>query len=287
MVGAKASGKSHFVAVLINVLQGGLSARFEEPVTLQALDDRTMQRYDEEFRKPLFEQHKILKITRPIVLDPRLRYPLAYQLKIGRNKLKVLNLDFFDTAGEDLDDSELLHRDAKYVLHSDAVIMLLDPLQLASVRKRLEGKVKLPDQARNPLDLVTGITNAMRLAHDPPLSPRQRIEIPLALAFSKLDAVRELMDERSPALAASGHNGAFDRADADEVSESVRSHVHAWDGGALENFVNANWSTVRWFGLSALGQAPVGDDLRHPPAPLRVEDPLLWFLARWKLIRTR
>lgn len=282
MVGAKGAGKTHFIGVLVHQLQNAVGARFGQQLTLQALDERTIKRYDKQFRRPLFEEGHVLAATTTLVSSDDLRYPLVYQLKVGREKLRAMNLVFFDTAGEDLNDRELLDRDARYVAGADAVIMLLDPLQIPAVRERLGGTILLPERAAHPLDLVTRVTDATRLRLE--LPPARRIDRPLALAFSKLDGVRPLMDPGSPALAASRHDRGFDTLDAEEVSESIRAHVFQWAGAELDRFVTANWADVRWFGLSALGRPPVDGELPAGVAPHRVEDPLLWFLAEWGMI---
>ncbi|MGO9976100.1 MAG: TRAFAC clade GTPase domain-containing protein [Solirubrobacteraceae bacterium] len=285
MVGAKGAGKTHVIGVLVYQLQNAVGRRFDQQLTLQALDERTIKRYDEQLRRPLFEQGHVLPATNTLASNEDLRYPLVYQLKVGRQKLRAMNLVLFDTAGEDLNDRDLLDRDARYIAAADAVVMLLDPLQIPAVRERLSGTIPLPDRGAHPLDLVTRITDATRLRLE--LAPHKRIDRPLALAFSKLDAIRPLMDPDSPALAASRHDGGFDAADAEEVSESIRAHVFQWADAALDTFVSANWANVRWFGISALGRSPVDGQLRAGVAPQRVEDPLLWFLAEWGMISTK
>jgi hypothetical protein len=285
MVGAKGSGKTHVVGTLIHELQGNVCTRFNREPTLQPVDERTVQRYRADFHRSLYEEQKVITATRTVTANAALRYPLAYQLKVGRERLRALNLVFFDTAGEDLENRDLLDRDARYVASSDAIIALLDPLQYRAVQDQLNGGIPIPDPAPSALELITRVTDAVRIKLE--LHPRKRIGLPLALVFSKLDAVRGLMDQSSPALRPSGHSGAFDEADAEEVSESIRSHVHEWDGSELENFVTANWSNVKWFGVSALGRPPDGTALSAGVSPVRVEDPILWCLSEWNMIKSR
>ncbi len=286
MVGAKFSGKSNYVGVLIHELQGRVGRRFG--ATLQATDERTIRRYNEDFRRRLFEEQVVIPATETVTARPELRYPLAYQLKLGRNgRQQVMGLVFFDTAGEDLEHGGLLEHDARYVANANAVVVLLDPLQIAGVRNRLShSKLVLPTVRSDPLDIVTRVTIAIRAQPDGP-PPGELIDRPLALVLSKLDAVRDLMDPDSAVLAGEGHGGVYDAYDAEEVHESVRAHVHEWTGPALENFVHANYRVSRWFAVSAFGRPPIGTQLSAGVSPMRVEDPVLWLLAHWRMLGTR
>lgn len=286
MIGAKFSGKSNYVGVLIHELQGRVGQRFG--ATLQATDERTIKRYNAHFRRLLFEEQVVIPATSTVTASPELRYPLAFQLKVGRDgrRQHVMSLVFFDTAGEDLEDGELLEQEARYVANADAVIVLVDPLQIAGVRNRLaRADVELPEVRSDPMDMVTRVTNAIRAQRGIP--PAKPIDRPLALVLSKLDAVRGLMDPGSHALVGDGHDGVYDEDDADEVHESVRSHVHEWTGPALENFVAANYRASRWFATSAFGRPPIGTQLSAGVSPVRVEDPVLWLLRRWGMIRSK
>lgn len=284
LVGPKFSGKTNYVGVLIHELQGRVGQRFG--ATLQATDEQTIKRYNTHFRRLLFEEQVVIPATATVTASPELRYPLAYQLKVGREgRAQVMSLVFFDTAGEDLEEGELLEQEARYVANADAVIVLVDPLQIAGVRDRLaRPDVELPEVRSDPLDMVTRVTNAIRAQRGIP--PAHPIDRPLALVLSKLDAVRGLMDPDSRAVAGDGHDGVYDENDAEEVHESVRSHVHEWAGPALENFVGANYRLSRWFGTSAFGRPPTGTQLPAGVSPVRVEDPVLWLLAQWGMIRS-
>lgn len=279
LVGAKGSGKSHLVAVLVNEIETSWRSRFG--LSLGAGDEATIRR-QKLIRQRLFDDGVTLEATARVGANADLRYPLAFQLRGASRKAGVLNLVFYDTAGEDLENAEALERDARYVVASDAVVMLLDPLQIPFVREQLPGAV-LPPQGPDPLEIVTRVTLAVRVHLGLPAD--EAIALPLALAFSKVDAVRGLMDPASPALVASPHRGGYDEDDGAEVSESVRAHVHEWAGPRLDNFVQANWATHRWFAVSALGQSPVGTKLAGGLSPTRVDDPLLWLASRWGTVR--
>lgn len=282
LVGAKAAGKSHFVAVLVNELESTWHARFG--ATLGAADDRTITRY-RDIRRRLYDDGLTLQATPTVISNPELRYPLAFQLRSGAGQKRhdVLNLVFYDSAGEDLGDAELLERDARYVTASDAVLAILDPLQLPSVRRQLDGRLDLPDQGPDPLELLTRITLGVRARLG--LKAEARVDLPLGLVFAKLDAVRALMDQESPALRESPHAGAYREDDGVAVSESIRAHIHQWAGPRLDNFVQEHWSAARWFGVSALGRAPQGTALTKGVSPVRVDEPLLWLASRWGTVR--
>ena len=113
-------------------------------------------------------------------------------------------------------------------------------------------------------------------------SRRKQIDIPLAVVFSKMDEFREVLGEDAPIYRPSQHKGIFDKAEFDAINEYIRG----WVGNFDPYFMNTTklFRNTAFFGISALGGRPeqVGDhqQLKNPPRPERVEDPLLWLL--WK-----
>ena len=67
-----------------------------------------------------------------------MREPLVSRLH-ARARHALSNLVFFDAAGEDLERSTILEREARYITQSDGLVLLVDPLQIPAVRDDLEG----------------------------------------------------------------------------------------------------------------------------------------------------
>jgi energy-coupling factor transporter ATP-binding protein EcfA2/rRNA maturation protein Nop10 len=78
LVGAKNSGKSTYIAVLLHELSHRIGA--ELGTALVACDDRTIERYKRDFHRPLFGDRRLLPATASAVTTPR--DPLVYLLTI-------------------------------------------------------------------------------------------------------------------------------------------------------------------------------------------------------------
>jgi hypothetical protein len=95
-------------------------------------------------------------------------------------------------------------------------------------------------------------------------------------------------EPESPLHRTPEHAGHYDEADGVDVHEELRAWLEHWFGPSFDNTVAANFAVYRYFGLSALG-APPRDAVRLAESgvhPYRVEDPMLWLLARFGSIKS-
>jgi GTPase SAR1 family protein len=290
LIGAKEAGKSHYIAVLINELKNRVGMSFN--ASLNALDDETTRRYNQDFRRYVYVDRVTIPATDSARKNLNVRYPLAYRFSIKRrglfssDDLRVTSLVFFDTAGEDLDNIDLMSTETKYLANSDGIIFLLDPLQISSVRHLLDNTMQLPSENTDPQEIVGRAATLIRQMRQ--ASPKEKLKTPVALAFSKIDAVRSLFEPGSPVHQASLHDGRFDVTDARRVNDNMRAYLSQWDGGGLDMFLQHNFETYSYFGLSALGSQPdTQGRLPSGVAPFRVEDPLLWILYRLGIVPGR
>lgn len=290
VVGAKEAGKSHYLAVLIDQIRKELGPALD--MLLEPLNDYTVRRYREDFHQPLFQKHRTISATNSALADRRVQLPLVYTLTFsGKDLLRrtrirsVVTLVFFDTAGEDLNDEDTIATVNKYIYHAQGIILLLDPLQLSEVRARLEGRVPLPGVNTETADIVTRMTRLVLAGRKLPANAL--IPAPLAVAFSKFDAVEPLVDAQLQLNAAADHRAGFDVADFDAVSAEMQALLARWDGQVLVQQVRTHYRRYGFFGLSALGCNPHGDQQVPRVTPRRVEDPFLWLLHEHGLIPSR
>ena len=286
LIGAKDSGKSHYVAVLIQQLKNRVGRNFN--AALNAMDDQTERRYRNDFFRYIQKGERI-----PNTVSARahleVRYPLVYRFTLQERlwglfrRTRSMNLVFFDTAGEDLDQIDLMATETRYIANSDGLIFLLDPLQLPAVRDRLPDGAGLPTINTEPHEIIGRVIRLIRSYRE--LRPEAKIRTPVALAFSKIDEVRDLFEPGSPIHRHSAHTGAFDRAEAAQTSESMRAHLEEWGCASLDLLVHNDFKRFAYFGLSALGARPdARGRLSKGVVPFRVEDPLLWLLYSLGLI---
>ncbi|MFB7514637.1 hypothetical protein [Streptomyces sp. NPDC056144] len=287
LIGAKASGKSTYVSVLVNELRHRVGQSFG--ASLAAMGDET-QRRDREMAEDLYERLRLPGTTRPAATG--FNDPLLYRLSLprqGRDGSRHTALVFFDAAGEDLKSAEALNRYTQYLSAADGIVLLVDPLQMGAVRDSLpgDGGPPMPNRETPALQIASDVATQLR-SHGKGGS-RGRVDTPLAVAVTKTDTLRALLDPHSPLLRNTPHSGGrFDEVDRMAVHEETRSLLEGWDSGALWRQLERDYSTVSLFGLSALGSPPPSDaPADAPPSgpqPVRVEDPLLWLLGRRGLI---
>ncbi|MGM0842248.1 MAG: TRAFAC clade GTPase domain-containing protein [Bacillota bacterium] len=291
VIGGKETGKSHYIAMLIERINNEVGNAYN--CFLQPENDETIQRYKESFYNPLFKDKRTLNVTDSANANDEVKRPLLYTLSInGEGMLgkKMITLAFFDTAGEDLNDEKNMMKHNRYICNSSGVICLLDPLQLDSVRKEInesELRVSLPQDNPNAdvSDILARTTNMIRNTLN--IKKSKKIRIPMALSFSKIDAIQPLLDPSSQLNQKSQHietNG-FDVVDYENVNKEMEGLVQEWTRGNIPMLLDHNYKEFAYFGVSALGHDPgAGMEIKELN-PYRVEDPFLWLLWKNNIIK--
>ena len=288
IIGGPQSGKSHYIAVLIDRLKKHIGVSLD--LVLEPLNDDTIERYKTEFRDPIFRDGRVIDktLTGDARASSNVWQPLVYSLtKIEprtwrRRKNKVVTLVFFDTAGEDLQADDTMARVNKYIYKADGLIVLVDPLQLDTVRDRLGPDVGLPAEIMDTAEVLNRATRLIENGRN--LRSNDYIDTPLAIAFSKFDAVTPLVDPQFQLLAPSNHDGGFDGDDFEAVNTEMMALLDEWGSQDLLQHVKARYPRFGYFGFSALGCNPHLDHRIPRVLPQRVEDPFLWLLAEHQLI---
>jgi hypothetical protein len=290
MIGAKNTGKSHYLAVLIEQIKKNIGPDLD--VLLVPLNDDTRERFDRDFRSIIYEKKQIITATRRSA-DTGTKKPLAYSLTFSSRDRrgtpvteKVMYLSFFDTSGEDMVADTAMESYTRYIAHADGVILLFDPLQLPYIRASLPPGTPLTDDP-NPAMMMQVVERTIRLIRGSNrLSAVQKVETPIAVAFSKFDAVEEMLaDSQLQVLNPSVHRSGFNLADHRGVQNEVRSLLDQWDCKDLVQLVESQFKHHAYFGVSSLGCNPPHGGSIPRVIPRRVEDPLLWLLCHHKYIK--
>jgi hypothetical protein len=289
VIGAREAGKSHYIATLVEQLQNRIGPALD--MLIEPLDDHTIKRYKEVFYNPLYKEGQTIEGTKAGQVEAQL--PLVYSLKQGGTDLlgrrtirRSITLVFFDTAGEDLNEEDTMSVVNRYIAMADGLVVLLDPLQLPDVRAQLGMKPEdKPELNTETGDILTRTTRLIRAVRD--LPPNAILSVPMALAFSKFDAVEKL----SPDLQLHqtvDHRGGFDRKDFQAISDEMQSLLSSWDRGGegLLHQVRNSFRNAGYFGVSALGGAPKGTRVARV-LPRRVVDPFLWLLYQHGFIKAK
>ncbi|XUL92330.1 TRAFAC clade GTPase domain-containing protein [Streptomyces galilaeus] len=149
LVGAAGGGKSTCVTVLLHELRHRVGRAFGAAVSAMGGDTQIR---DREMERDLYD---LGLMPDPTTTAARaLNDPLLYRLSLpdGRrgNGSRHTALVFFDAAGEDLRGIEAMNRYTGYLAAADGIILLVDPLQLTSVREELLPHDLAPTTATTP-----------------------------------------------------------------------------------------------------------------------------------------
>jgi hypothetical protein len=292
-IGSSDSGKSTAIGVLIKELRDRVGDELGG-MTTELVGDASRDRYREVFEKPLLEEGRTLARTDSVRAAQRLD-PLLFMIRRPRgvawwNRHRIVaNMNvFYDTAGEDVLRETSMGPLVSYLDAADAIVFVLDPLQVTSVRRSVGDASALPDAASNQVDILARTAELLRERRGQ--RSTDRITTPLAVVLTKTDALPDLLPAGCALTRPGTHDGAYDEADGRYVHDEVRAVLSEWtDGRRLLDAVERTFPDHRFFGVSALGTSPASrtDLAEGGIRPLRVEDPMLWLLARFGLIPLR
>lgn len=297
IVGSRATGKSHFVGVIIKELRDRISVSFGG--SLEGFAD-SYQRWQTNFGINLYDNNVKLDLTKSSMqnIDNGAYRPLIFKLKL-KNKsmfketIESFTFVFFDTAGEDLNDEDTMNTVNKYICKSAGIVFLLDPMQIPAVVNQLDESTvqgaSVIDwrQATKADDIMTRVSNLIR--NDRRLPETAKIDIPVAAVFSKFDAIESIVPQDCTVLNPSPHcsQKCFDLSDWHNVNSEILALLNEWDASAFVSQLETNYSTYSYFAASALGlnNNPDKSGKIQRPRPHRIEDPFLWILKENGVIK--
>jgi len=287
MAGARATGKSLYIAVLVKQLELlcenlGFSM---EPATRA-----TATAYSTHYETPLFAHRGLIPPTPTVHTQASLqREPLIFSIGVWQGVRRYLVLR--DVAGEDMETGDLSAPPFRFFANADAVFFMFDPLRVKAIRDQLQDL--LPAQIFSGGDPRTVLNNVMLAIG----GGRPR----LAVILSKFDALRVLRDvegsEWSLIMSNAGAAYLRDTSDAQHYDEAggrllheeVRSLLTRLNAAsmvaAVENPSTGTRLVYRYFVLSSLGQPPSGNRLHaRGIAPFRCADPVRWITSSFGLL---
>lgn len=283
LLGAKAVGKSNYIGVLINEIKKKMTSSFNCAFNM-CCNERSNRDYMNRYYKPLFEENDTVRAT-----DKGETKPMIFSLRFLDKKNHVSNvaaLSFYDTAGENLNSVSDMVINNRYIPNADGIILLLDPLQIPSIREQLKGKMNLPPKNTDVTEVLSRVVQNIRDVKN----VKGQIKTPLALAFTKIDALEkfDIIKEDSCLRDESAHldRGVFVLSDFESVNLEMQDILESWLDAELIQLMK-QFEKCAFFGVSSLGNIPKSDNtLSAKVAPRRVLDPLLWLLAENKYIKS-
>lgn len=286
LIGAKFSGKSHYIASLVKRLEGQVGGDLQ--AALIPVSDETQERYRREFYDPLFKNGLELPLT---VGTPA---PLIYDLTLdgrlwGEERNRAVTLALYDTAGENLDSQDTVEQMLKYLRVASGIVFLVDPLQVAAVCDALPASVRLPDADRM-VDPNVILSRVLQVLEDGRVVTQSGpLSTPVAVVLTKCDVLRDagLIEANRLWNTDARHVGYFDAEAHSDMTGMMAEYVQRWSPAAYHT-VRQRFSRHAFFGASATGCASDTTTRRYKYiSPWRVEDPLLWLLAELGVIPSR
>lgn len=287
MAGARATGKSLYIAVLVKQLEL-LCERLG--VSMEPVTRATAQAYEANYETPLYVQRGLIPPTPTMHTQASSqREPLVFSIGGWHGVRRFLVLR--DVAGEDMESGDLHTPPFRFFANADAVFFMFDPLRVQTIRDQLRDL--LPAQQFSGGDPRSVLNNLLMAVGQG--QPK------LAVILSKFDALRTLRNvegsEWSMIMSNTGAAYLRDTSDSpryDELGgqllhEEVRSLLTRLHGGAIVAAVeNPSTGIVlphRYFVVSALGQPPSGNKLHSRGiAPFRCADPIRWVTSSFGVL---
>jgi hypothetical protein len=286
LIGAKFSGKSHYIASLINRLESQVGSDLQ--AALLHVTEETRKRYTKEFYQPLFGSCLELPVT--IGTPPPLIYDLSLDGRLwGDKRNRLVTLSLYDTAGENLQSRETVQQMLKYLRVASGIIFLIDPLQVPAVRDALPSTVRPPvvDPEAEPSAILGRVLQ--ELEGGKLLAQSGSLNTPVAVVLTKCDVLRDagLIESNRLWNSDARHVGYFDRDAHDDMSGMMAEYVQRWSPAAYQ-IVSHRFVRHAFFGASATGCASDLKTRRYKyVSPWRVEDPLLWLLSELGVLPSR
>lgn len=304
MTGARSSGKSVLIAVMITQLEDFLATHHqtylrpvgdvgalppdiaaEVPAWFASLGGRFALNY----LVPLYHQRGLLRGTER--LEEGRVEPMLWFFQVGD---RSCCLSLIDAAGEDFQDLEPGDSRFGYLAQVDSLVTLIDPLKVPQIRAALAGIINFPDGAGDDLNVLRRVLEA-RAAQSTSGNPQQT----LALVLSKFDVLHQLKDiqatpfddiMRRPGSAMrrdpSMRGATYDNEDGQLLHAELIGLLHHLNASSMLNAAGQSGMPYRLFATAALGVVPGTDSLgKGGMNPFRVLDFLKEILTRKEILQ--
>jgi hypothetical protein len=293
MAGAKDSGKTVYMTVLLHELRNRIGEQFD--ASIMGADDETLKRFSDQYENELYVRHQMFPTTQGAGTNEGRVDPLVFRFTkaaggvLGTRPQQTV-MSFFDTAGEDFLTEESVEVNTRYLASADGILLLLDPLQMAGARQMAMPGTRLPETGplyEKPEAILSRVTQLLLKQHK---GRKAVIDKPIAVVFTKIDALWHTFDFGSPLRASAPEGGSFDTSDSLNVHHEIRHLLRGWEGTQIDQILRNHYARYRFFGVSALGHPPTEDNevAYSGIQPYRTADPLLWLLSEFGAMpRTR
>lgn len=279
-VGITSSGKTVYLSQLMKNMDGIMANVGLGTLSMTEGDARFIKEH------PVKKDIPLPRGTTPGTLSEPLFYVIL-------SKGTYHTLVFYDVAGENCVDPEGMEKFGPFVEHADGIIMILDPDQFSRVREDTD------DDIAGPKAVLKAMFNSF-------LSSKNqggKTDVPLALTISKSDKLynHPLISPNSnlfQEIRFDEKNQGFDSQQYRNVMGEVRKFLRdVNEGRQLTMILESCFEKYGLFAFTALNcdvkeEEVVEDGVRKKvampvshPSPIRIEEPLLWLLNQFGIVR--
>lgn len=277
IVGDGSSGKSHYIASCINQLR-----QFQ---ALQVIgcnqiigQGTTDQRYYNNYYVPIYmNKQKVPLSDRNVLAEP-----LIYELMFPG---KSINLQFYDSSGEDMADPNTMVQFSHFILNASAIIFLADPMTMPGIVNSLPSHLqKQAPRTLSSSQVLNRVIYTFRQHQGGNLN--KNLKIPVAITLSKSDLLQFADRGPFPPLYLSDNvlPNQLDIPKFGVISNEIQTLIRRLgDQNLLKS--SESFDDVSFFAVSATGW-PEDTNGQFPTIePIRCLDPLLWVLWRLGIIK--
>lgn len=284
-VGPRGAGKTVFLTVLMNHLRSRMSHRFEADIHMIDSGDDGYTDY-----LGMLSAGRLPRMTETSFRGNRVPLVVAWRSvrRTGRflRHVKSCFLSFYDTAGEDMSSTDRAYLQ-RYITAASAIIAFVDPLTIPQASDHISVPLSALMTREPAEDTLFRLTDTLRMAHG--LRTRDKIKTPIAIVLTKMDEFFDVLGSDSPLLRPPPEGPWYDEKAGQRTHEQVGALLHGWGAQHIEVHLRHNFTTFRFFAVSALGAAPDYDAATTAPhgiRPFRVDEPITWLLSRFGVVAT-
>jgi hypothetical protein len=288
------SGKTHYMVLLLHLLENGALTQASNPTIaswLDCLSPETETEFKRDFSDPILRDRKDPLGTPAGVLNPSgliTMKPLVYRLTLSSRDAYIQQsviLTFYDISGEDIADDTKIVQFGRNILEADAIIYLADPHAMPHLVDDLPMHLR-PDPAKQTGRTTNKVLASIlkRFEQYNKIQSGDEISIPIAIMIPKSDLLKYTIAPAEQHRYAFLHDVIYDgkahpRA-IQKVSAEVQERLHHYqEYGLLQQC--QRFTNVCFFATSATGCSADQHGHYIHIKPHRCLDPLTWIL--WQL----
>jgi len=284
IIGDTFSGKTHYIAALIEQLRSG---RYLPPgynlCLLNPASEEVAEIYERDYYQPMFQRSEILQRSNK-VFDEKAE-PLIYELTLEGQIRKQVNLLIYDISGEDLLNQRDFMSFRHHLLNAKGILFMADPWAIAGFRNKLAHHLQ-PDPGQVTGRVVINVLHALAQLYqnNTGRSGRARLNIPVALVITKADLIPYLtINPYFHDLYNPNFEHMMDIDNDSPVNDVIHNLLQELDEPGLVRMVH-RLEHARFFVTSATGSNGDMNTGAYPLIkPYRCLDPLFWLLRELRV----